>query len=139
MNTVSLPACKLLEIKCTNKVTESSWIFQELLSLAKKKKVKHSDDAESPDESAPKTKNAAYSDSDTSSGSDDDWDAKGKSASKKKKKTKTAPKRTVSKSSSDESSDEEQDKSNNKSSEPEEGKFINTEVNSFLSPLIFIL
>uniref|UniRef100_A0A1B6LL48 Plus3 domain-containing protein n=2 Tax=Graphocephala atropunctata TaxID=36148 RepID=A0A1B6LL48_9HEMI len=100
----------------------------ELLSLAKKKKVNHSDDGESPVEtSAPKT-TATYSDSDTSSGSDDDWDAKGnKNSSKKKKKTKTAPKRTVSKSSSEEeSSDEEPDKVN-KSSEPEEGEVSDSE------------
>ncbi|KAG8272089.1 RNA polymerase-associated protein rtf1 [Homalodisca vitripennis] len=101
---------------------------QELLSLAKKKKVKNSDDAESPVETTTPKATAAYSDSDTSSGSDDDWDAKGsKNSSKKKKKTKTAPKRTVSKSSSDEESGDEEPEKMNKSSEPEEGEVSDSE------------
>ncbi|XP_039280152.1 RNA polymerase-associated protein RTF1 homolog [Nilaparvata lugens] len=95
-------------------------LFQELLSLAKKKKAKQGDD--SPEQPAKKPSNVskAYSDSETSSGSDDDWDARGNKASvKKKKKTKPVVKRTVTKSSE---SDSDKDDDKNDDSEPEEGE-----------------
>lgn len=90
-------------------------MFQELLSLSKKKKAKQPDEAI---ENNAKSTEKAFTDSDTSD-SDDDWDARGTNKKKKKQKpAKRTGKRTVTKSSSG----SESDSGDEKSSEPEEGK-----------------
>ncbi|KAJ9576944.1 hypothetical protein L9F63_006470, partial [Diploptera punctata] len=92
----------------------------ELLSLAKKKKIKQD---ESATESSNKKAENAFTDSDTSD-SDDDWDARGSNKKKKKPKpAKRTGKRTVTKSSSGSDSDS----NKGKSSEPEEGEVSDSE------------
>ncbi|OXU27587.1 hypothetical protein TSAR_000181 [Trichomalopsis sarcophagae] len=97
----------------------------ELLTLAKKKQKKTSNDGSSSEASSSNKKDSKVFDSDTSD-SDDEWNAKGGKTKKKKVPAKRT-KRKMTKSSSGES-DSEKEEEPEKVSEPEEGEVSDSDV-----------